>query len=89
MPHILIGGTNDGKRMEIPSEHDRLRLPCVRNDIPSFATSFDPLEALSCVQCETYTRQQLRGETQTFEVFAIDGMTGDQMIEQLIQHYKP
>ena len=73
MNTLLIGGTNDGKRMSVPDE------------LWNLCMTQNPDHHL----CEVYNRQQLRGETTTFEVFAIQGMTGDQIIEKLIQCYSP
>lgn len=87
MNTLLIGGTNDGKRVSVPDTHDHLRLPC-KSEHEGFI--YQPtLEAMSCVQTEIYTLQRLRGGTTTFDVFAIQGMTGDQIIEKLIQCYSP
>lgn len=81
MNTLLIGGTNDGKRMDIPAQHDRIRLP-----VSSYLSDSSNLVS---VQMEIYEHQRLRGGSTTFVVFAIQGMTGDQIIEKLIQCYSP
>lgn len=79
MNHLLIGGTNDGKRVKIPIAWHLWQMKC---------TSNNPDDAPQFVPTEIYERRFLRGNNREFEVFAIQGMTGDELIIQLIAGYK-
>lgn len=82
MNHLLIGGTNDGKRVSIPDGRTHFQMKCesgIEYGKPS--TPF-------VVKTEIYERRFLRGSSREFEVFAIQGMTGDELMVQLISGYK-
>jgi len=86
MSHLLIGGTNDGNRVNIPDDVRIFQMRC-KSPIERIYFADDPIE--TCAEIEAYERQRIHGERSQFEVFTIQGMTADKMIERLIEKYKP
>ncbi len=73
MSFLLIGGTNDGARMEVPKDLNILQKCCKGYDFSH----------------ETYVRHRIRGDEEEFELFAINNMTNDQILKRLLASYRP
>ena len=71
--HVLIGGTNDGKRLCVPHSMSHIMMHSAM--------------VAEGIKEEQYYRQRICGNSQTFEVFTIKGMSGDDMISSLIRCY--
>jgi hypothetical protein len=84
MRHLLIGGTNDGKRVAISDGVSHFQMKCKISDPWEYGTSDMPV----VVETETYERQYIRANNREIDVFAIQGMTSGELIIQLIAGYK-
>lgn len=83
---LLIGGTNDGRHVSIPDDMRTFQVRC-KMPTPHFYGRHETVDTV--VQTEFYERQRICGEHAQFEIFTIQGMTADKMIERLIANYKP
>lgn len=83
---LLIGGTNDGRHVSIPDDMRSFQMRC-KMPKPHFYGKNATVDTV--VQTELYERQRIHGESYQFEVFTIQGMTADKMIERLIANYRP
>lgn len=82
---LLIGGSNNGKRVCVPAEHRYLMMRC---DTGPQTWPYPEDLITDRVATEQYDRQRICGNSQTFEVFTISGMSADKMIESLIDGYR-
>lgn len=86
---LLIGGTNDGKRVNVPDGIRHWQMKCATRE-PFSPPVFNEASTKECfVKTEVYELRLLRGDDKTFEVFAIQGMTGDELMIELISKYRP
>lgn len=79
---LFLGGSKDGETVEVPA--DRWDVRVIKTESRVLAS---PVSASDTVEYEEeiYTRQRLRGQDQTFEVFAPSGWTGDMLISHLLR----
>jgi len=84
MNHLLIGGTNNGKRVAIPDGASHWQMKCESGDPWEYGGPNTPV----VLETETYERQYIRANNREFDVFAIQGMNSDELIIQLIAGYK-
>ena len=83
MRAILVGGENARRTVDVPEELRTLLMPIYETMKPAYrsAPSGDSPRA------ELYTRRGLGGSSQRFEIFALEGMTGDDVMAALIEGY--
>jgi hypothetical protein len=84
MKHLLIGGTNDDKRVAIPDGVNHFQMKCKNGHKWEYGGPNTPV----VLETETYERQYIRANNREFDVFAIQGITSDELIIQLIAGYK-
>lgn len=74
MKVILIGGECDGKQLELTENIFVIKMPA----------QGEPHSAI-----QEYERRTFRGNSRIFMVFALKGMSSDEVIKKLIDNYKP
>ena len=87
MKYLLVGGTNDGERVELPQPLTKLEMIKRVNflRLPILAER----EAVVSLHKELYVLQPWRAGEYEFEVYAIDGMKPHEQFQQLISGYMP
>ena len=80
--YLFLGGSKDGEEMDVPA--DRWDVRVLKIDSRPLSASISPFDTVDYEE-EIYTRQKLRGATETFEVFTPSGWTGDMLIRHLLK----
>ena len=88
MRYLLVGGTNDGERVELPHPLERLKMIkrvrwFVRLPIPT------EQDTAKNIHTEYYVAQPWRTGDHEFTVYAIDGMKTHEQFQHLIDGYTP
>ena len=84
MRAILVGGENARRTLEVPEELRTLVMPIYKRVNPRYPPAEPSADRPSA---EFYIRHGLRGSSQRFEAFALEGMTGDDVMAALIEGY--
>lgn len=79
MKYLFIGGSNDGRRIDVY----RL-MPYVQLYVRRKHVVCEPPEQ---VETETYKAMPFRGKSCEFWIYVLDGMTADSLIQRLIDAY--
>ncbi len=79
---LFVGGSRDGETVDVPESRQVVQVlaPAARPWAVGIPTAIDSVDD----KIETYTRQRLRGEQRTFEVFAPSHWSGDDLICHLL-----
>ncbi len=85
MKILLIGGGNDGRRIEMEEPIRPLLQTVVKQNV---LISFSRMEMIDTpMHILYYHLKHLRGEKETFPVYVHDKLTPDEMIKKLIEGY--
>ena len=79
---LFIGGSADGRRLEVGGDRYVIEKLPTSPVISSFANSVE-----ITINYESYRKERLRGNSKTFEVMLLEGLTGEDLIERLIKNY--
>lgn len=84
MKYLLIGGPRDGQRMDLDGS-GLVRLP----DVIEQYRIASPGEPTDEIKTTVYERRRISGRLLTLFVYVEKGMSDDEMLEKLIENYKP
>ena len=78
---LFIGGSHDGERITVEGEYVRIppNLPVSATGMHDYSETFEP---------ETYQLTSLSGNSTTFDVYLLSGMSADDLINRLIDGYQ-
>lgn len=82
MEVVLVGGSYDGQRYKAENGYTEIRLP-VLNPMASIERPFEAIEH----DWEKYRAMEFAGDHQYFVVFALEGLTPDDVLQALIANY--
>jgi hypothetical protein len=83
MKCLLIGGEHDGQWIDVSSEHDFIRIPCLSGFVADVQTA-----AEDNLKVQEYVRQTLTDATGRYVVFTCDMQPGH-LIKRLLDGYRP
>jgi hypothetical protein len=85
---LFLGGSLDGTRREMKDSEYDLCKPVRRADAPPRLNT-RLCDDLGSFTMERYVRRTIYGKSRRFDVFAIDSLEYDELIEMLLNGYRP
>ena len=83
MKYLFIGGSRDGELNAVASSHEWIRMP-VRPTLDETLGNLHPIQ----LEYEEYRMFTIGGENTDFILYAISGMSPNQIINRLILGYR-